>query len=421
MVGVDEHDDVVVARVLEQPAVVIAVLGPGGEGPLVELQEAPVLAAEVMHAEPPAHRLDLVGVALVQQPQVELAVVDDRLRGPERPLRHLDRFLVRDDRGEERDPQPGVRLHRDGVPGDQAGPGHGHHVHQQEELHDDRAERHPAEQHYVRVGAERVQARRHVPAAEVGVLGLEDQPVDEADVQQHQQAGDDPGEQPFALAAVDGPVLDLVGLVPAGALQRPGQVAELVVVVAGVSQFLIHRSAGTAHNHVPAVLGDLPRRPGLAGELRLGGGAQAGGAARRRDAAWGPGPGWGARRGVASCGSRGFQRGRTFCGARGSRRGWGRPAERAVPGAAPDGSDLLPDPGPGRGPRAAGHPGSGRNAAGAQVPGVTRDRYPGRTGAVARDPTEGSRCAGSRCHARESGSGRRCARRSSWSQGGCGR
>ena len=307
MVGVDEHDDVVVARVLAQPAVVIAVLGPGGEGSPVELQVTPVLAAEVMHTEPPAHRPDLVGVALVQQPQVELAVVDDRLRGPQRPLRHLDRFLVRDDRGEERDPQPGVRLHRDGVPGDQAGPGHGQHVHQQEELHDDRAERHPAEQHYVRVGAERVQARRHVPAAEVGVLGLEDQPVDEADIQQHQQAGNDPGEQPFALAAVDGPVLDLVGLVPAGALQRPGQVAELVVVVAGVSQFVIHRSAGTAHNHVPAVLGDLPRRPGLAGELRLA--ARPAAARPGRDAARGPGQ----------------------AGAPGAAE---RPAERAVPGAA---------------------------------------------------------------------------------------
>ena len=73
MIGVDEHDDVVVTGVLPQPAVVVAVLGPAGEGAALEFEVAAALPAEMVHAQPPAHLLGLLGVAFVQQPQVELA------------------------------------------------------------------------------------------------------------------------------------------------------------------------------------------------------------------------------------------------------------------------------------------------------------------------------------------------------------
>jgi hypothetical protein len=58
VIGVDEHDDVVVARVLPEPPVVVAVLGLVGERAAVQFQVAAVLAAEVTDTQPAAHRLD---------------------------------------------------------------------------------------------------------------------------------------------------------------------------------------------------------------------------------------------------------------------------------------------------------------------------------------------------------------------------
>ena len=55
VIGVDEHDDVVVARVLPEPPVVVAVPGLVGEGAALQLQVAAVLAAKVTDAQPPAH------------------------------------------------------------------------------------------------------------------------------------------------------------------------------------------------------------------------------------------------------------------------------------------------------------------------------------------------------------------------------
>jgi hypothetical protein len=72
-----------------------------------------------------------------------------------------------------------------------------------------------------------------LPAVEVGVLGLEDEPVEEPDIQNHEHKRDEPGGQPFPLVAVDFPVLDLVGLVPAGTGQRARQGGVRLVVDAG--------------------------------------------------------------------------------------------------------------------------------------------------------------------------------------------
>ena len=58
VIGVDEHDHVVVARVLPEPPVVVAVLGLVGKGAAVQLQMAAVLTAEVTDTQPAAHVLD---------------------------------------------------------------------------------------------------------------------------------------------------------------------------------------------------------------------------------------------------------------------------------------------------------------------------------------------------------------------------
>jgi hypothetical protein len=77
VIGVDKHDHVIVTGVFPEPAIVIAVLRLVGEGPCIKLQVAPVFTGEVMHAEPLAHLFDLVRVAFIQDPQVELAPVYD--------------------------------------------------------------------------------------------------------------------------------------------------------------------------------------------------------------------------------------------------------------------------------------------------------------------------------------------------------
>ena len=120
VVGIHLGDDVVSGLVLGPPGVVVAGLGlrPERAGGLVVF--GPALAGEVVYAEPLGHRPDLRVVALVEDPDVDVALVAQLLHRPQRALGDVERFLGRHDRGEHGDVQPRRGLDRHRILGEEA-------------------------------------------------------------------------------------------------------------------------------------------------------------------------------------------------------------------------------------------------------------------------------------------------------------
>src|SRR5690242_21961653 len=118
MVGVDAGEELVFGAVGVQPAVVVAVLGPGSEVALALVPALDALAGEVPHAEFLAQRPHLGLVALVQQPDVDRAAVPDPTGRGQCGPDHRDGFLAGHTGRDEGDPGAGLRANRYRVPGE---------------------------------------------------------------------------------------------------------------------------------------------------------------------------------------------------------------------------------------------------------------------------------------------------------------
>jgi hypothetical protein len=117
VVGVDAEPEVVVVAVAVEPGVVVAVLRLRlvRAAGLVVLGSS--LAAEVVHAEPGAHRLHVRVVPLVEEPHVVRAVVPHAGRRPERALGHTERLVAGNERGQEGDASAGLGRHGERIAG----------------------------------------------------------------------------------------------------------------------------------------------------------------------------------------------------------------------------------------------------------------------------------------------------------------
>ncbi len=178
VVGVDGGEELVVVAVQRDPGVVVAVLGPRLVDALVAVPLGDPAPGEVVDAQFGAEHPGAGVVALVEQPDVQRAVVREPHGPLERGADHGERFLAGDVRGQERDPGAGLGRHRDRVPRDERGVGDGDHVDQHEQL--DQRDRH---QHHG-VGGDQ-------PAFPVLPLG----PVRRPDQVQQERAGEERRER----------------------------------------------------------------------------------------------------------------------------------------------------------------------------------------------------------------------------------
>src|SRR6476646_10006030 len=92
VVGIDRQEDVVVLAMGVEPGVVVAVLATSLVRSAGEVPALDAAAREVAHADPLAQLLDLRVVALVEQPDVEGAVVADLQRRLDRRPDRLERL-----------------------------------------------------------------------------------------------------------------------------------------------------------------------------------------------------------------------------------------------------------------------------------------------------------------------------------------
>ena len=114
--------------------------------------------------EPRGHRPHRGVVALVEDPHVDLAAVDDLPHPPQGPLHHVDRLLAGHDRGQQRHPQADRRVDRHRVLGVEREHPDGHVLHEADHLDaDHHAEADP--------GGHRLPVRRSRPRPLRDVLG----------------------------------------------------------------------------------------------------------------------------------------------------------------------------------------------------------------------------------------------------------
>lgn len=220
VVGVDGGEELVLLAVPGDPRVVVAVLGTGLVGALrpVPLGYAP--AGEVPDAEFRAERLRPVVVTLVEEPDVEVAVVADPRRALQGGPDHGEGFLARDVGGEEGDAGAGFGDDRYGIARDHRRVGDRRHVDHHEQLDQPDGRQH-----------------RDVEPDEPGVPALTLHPVrgpdqidEQAAGQQRRQRHQQHGPYSMRLPREKPAVFHLVRR-SRGLRERPGESAVAVVVV----------------------------------------------------------------------------------------------------------------------------------------------------------------------------------------------
>jgi hypothetical protein len=174
----------------------------------------------VADAELGAHGAHRRVVALVEQPDVERALVPDGAGGRQRPAHHLDRLLARHDRGDERDPLTGERGQRDRVARVERRHRQGEDVDQAQGLDDGDAADQRHDQHRAPV------------AGPVRVVRRPEQEDQEQHLEQQGRGHQEPG--PDARPAT-GQRLEPDAGVLRRLLQRAGELAEVGVGVAALS------------------------------------------------------------------------------------------------------------------------------------------------------------------------------------------